>query len=290
MPFAGKTVVVTGGTSGIGKAAAAELARRRGNVVITARDRSRGEAALAEITRSAGWAQVELAELDLASLASVRACAGRLLAEHERLDVLVLNAGGMKTQRQETEDGFEWTFQVNHLGHHLLTRLLEERLVASAPSRVVVVSSVIHRRSGGIDFDDLQAADGYRGMKVYARAKLANLLFARELARRLDGTGVTVNALHPGTARTGWGGDGDARGLLRLGLFLGRPLFLSPQQAAQTVVHLAAAEEMEGRTGGYYVRRRRATPAAVGRDVDAARRLWQVSEELLGLDRGGSVR
>jgi NAD(P)-dependent dehydrogenase (short-subunit alcohol dehydrogenase family) len=283
VPLLGQTVLVTGGNSGIGRAAAAELARRRARVVITARDRRRGEEAVAQISRSAGWAQLEVADLDLARLSSVRACAERFLGSHERLDVLVLNAGGMQAQRRVTEDGFELTFQANHLGHFLLTRLLLDRLVASAPARVVVVSSVIHRRSGGLDFDDLQSERGYRGMQVYARAKLANLLFARELARRLDRTGVTVNALHPGTVRTGWGDDGDAGPLLRAGLKLARPFFLSPEQGARTIVHLAAAPEVAGETGGYWVRGRRRQPAAVGRDDEAARRLWEHSSRLVGL-------
>jgi NAD(P)-dependent dehydrogenase (short-subunit alcohol dehydrogenase family) len=283
VPLTGKTVLLTGGNSGIGRAAAAELARRRARVVITARDRDRGEEAAAQIRRSAGWTQIEVADLDLARLSSVRACAERFLAEHDRLDVLVLNAGGMQAQRQVTEDGFELTFQANHLGHFLLTRLLLERLKESAPARVVVVSSVIHRRAPALDFDDLQVERGYRGLQVYARAKLANLLFARELARRLEGTGVTVNALHPGTVRTGWGADGDAGLLLRIGLRIARPFFLSPERGARTLVRLAASPALEGRSGGYYVRGRLRTPAPVGRDDEAARRLWERSSEMVGL-------
>jgi NAD(P)-dependent dehydrogenase (short-subunit alcohol dehydrogenase family) len=283
VPLTGKTVLLTGGNSGIGRAAAAELARRRARVVITARDRARGEEAAAQIRRSAGWTQIDVADLDLARLSSVRACAERFLDDHDRLDVLVLNAGGMQARRQVTEDGFELTFQSNHLGHFLLTRLLLDRLKESAPARVVVVSSVIHRRAAALDFDDLQAERGYRGLQVYARAKLANLLFARELARRLEGTGVTVNALHPGTVRTGWGGDGDAGLLLRIGLKLARPFFLSPERGARTLVRLAASPALESQTGGYYVRGRLRTPAPVGRDGEAARRLWERSSEMVGL-------
>ena len=275
----GQTVLLTGGNSGIGKAAATQLARLGARVIITARDPGRGEQAAADIKRASGGV-AELRPLDLARLDSVRAAADRLLAELDRLDVLVLNAGIIATQREVTDDGFELTFQVNHLGHFLLTWLLLPLLESSAPSRVVVVASVAHKR-GRLDVDDLQSERHYRGMPVYATSKLANVLFASELARRTAGTGVTANSLHPGTVRTGWGGDGDAGRLLGLGLRLARWAFLSPEQGARTVVHLAASTDVAGATGGYYVRMRRRQPSRQARNPEAARRLWEVSEELI---------
>lgn len=279
----GRTVLITGGNSGIGKATATALARRGASVVITARDTTRGREAVEDIEREAGNGSVEVRDLDLARLSTVRSFAAGFLADDPRLDVLILNAGLTSAKRQVTEDGFELVFQVNHLGHFLLTRLLLDRLVASAPARVVVVGSSSHRQAGVLDFDDLQSERNFVGLRAYARSKLANILFARELARRLDGTGVTVNSLHPGTVRTGWGGDGEAGLLLGVGLRLANWVFLSPEQGARTSVYLAASPEVEGETGGYYVKRRLRQPAPAARDDEAARRLWDVSEELLGL-------
>ena len=282
----GRTILITGGNSGIGQATAAALAAAGATVVVTARNRSKGERAVADIRRTVPDASIELAELDLARLASVRQFAKGFLRNHPRLDVLILNAGLTASKRQLTEDGLEMLFQVNHLGHFLLTQLLRDRLVASAPARVVVVASVAHKQARGLDFEDLQSQRGYRGMRTYARSKLANILFTRELARRLEGTGVTANALHPGTVRTGWGGEGEAGRLLGFGLATARWFFLSPEQGARTSVYLAASPDVEGRTGGYYVRRRLATPSAAARDDEAARRLWDVSEELVSTQAG----
>ena len=277
--LSGQTILVTGANSGIGKAAATQLAGLGARVVITARDERRGAQAVADIAHDSGGT-AEVRSLDLARMQSVVEFATAFRTDHDRLDVLILNAGIMSTQRRITEDGFELMFQVNHLGHFLLTRLLQPLLEVSAPSRVVVVASVAHKR-GRIDFDDLQSEKHYGGMTAYATSKLANVLFAAELARRLDGSGVTANSLHPGTVRTGWGADGDARGLLDLGLRLARWAFLSPEQGAQTVVHLAASPSVAGDSGGYYVRSRPRLPAAHARDPHAARRLWEVSERLV---------
>ena len=279
----GKTVLITGGNSGIGKATATALATAGATVVITARDAQRGQEAVDDIKRASGNGAVEVRDLDLARLATVRSFAESFLAAYPRLDVLILNAGLTAAKRSETEDGFEMLFQVNHLGHFLLTRLLQDRLVESAPSRVVVVASVAHKQAGALDFDDLQSERSYSHMRVYARSKLANVLFARELSRRLEGTGVTVNSLHPGTVRTGWGGDGEGGFILGLGLKLASWAFLSPEQGAQTSVYLASSPAVEGKTGGYYVKRKLQQPAPAARDDEAARRLWEVSEQLLGL-------
>ena len=281
--LSGRTVLITGGNSGIGKATATALATAGATVVITARNAERGREAVDEIKRASANAAVEVRDLDLARLSTVRSFAEGFLADYPKLDVLILNAGLTAAKRQVTDDGFELLFQVNHLGHFLLTRLLQDRLIESAPSRVVVVASVAHKQARGIDFDDLQSERSYSHMRVYARSKLANILFAGELARRLEGANVTVNALHPGTVRTGWGGDGEGGLILGMGLKLASWAFLSPEQGAQTSVYLAASPDVAGKTGGYYVKRRLQQPSAAARDDEAARRLWEVSEELLGL-------
>ena len=275
--------MVTGANSGIGKATATALVGAGAHVVMTARDMVKGEAAAQEIRAGAGRGTVEVMALDLSLLASVRAFAGDLLDRHDRLDVLILNAGGTTARRNVTEDGLESMFQVNHLGHFLLANLLRDRLISSAPARVVVVASIAHRRAGALDFDDLQSERTFSPMLAYARSKLANILFTRELARRLAGTGVTVNALHPGTVRTGWGADGDAGLLLSVGLRTASWVFLSPEQGARTSVYLATAPEVEDVTGDYFVRCRRRRPAPAAHDDGASARLWQASMELAGL-------
>ncbi len=281
-PMEGKTVVVTGGNSGIGQATAVALARAGATTVITARDRARGEAALADLRVQSGSDRVALVCFDLAALASVRSGAAELLERFPRIDVLVNNAGLVLSRRTLSEDGYEATFAINHLGPFLLTDLLRARLEASAPARIVNVASTAHtfaRR--GMVFDDLMAEHSYRGMEVYGRSKLANILFTGELARRLGGTGVTANSLHPGTVATGYARDGDARGLLALGVRIIRPFTLSPEQGARTSVFLASSPEVEGVTGQYFAKCRPVTPSARARDEAAARRLWEVSEQLI---------
>jgi NAD(P)-dependent dehydrogenase (short-subunit alcohol dehydrogenase family) len=278
----GKVVVITGGNTGIGKETAVALAEMGATTVITSRGAQRGADAIADIQARARSEDVHVVSLDLASFASIRRAATEILERWDRLDVLVNNAGGIISGRRVTEDGFEMTFGVNHLGHFLLTDLLLDRLKASAPSRVVNVSSTAHRGAlRGINFDDLQREHGYNTQSVYGESKLANILFTRELARRLDGTGVTVNALHPGVIRSGFGMDGDTSGLYRLMLKVGRPFLTSVASGARTTIHVASAPQLEGKTGGYYVRGRERKPSAAARDDDAARRLWDVSEQLV---------
>jgi NAD(P)-dependent dehydrogenase (short-subunit alcohol dehydrogenase family) len=278
----GRTVVVTGGNSGIGKEAAVVLATMGAQVVVAARNRSKGESALAEINSRSGNDSAELADLDLASTASIRAFADGFLRSHERLDVLLNNAGLTLRKRSETADGFETTFGVNHLGHFLLTALLRDRLVASAPARVVNVASGAHRYARhGLDFDDLMSTKRYRPFITYGRSKLANILFTRELARRLDGTGVTANALHPGFVASNFARDGDTGRLGNIAMVLGSPFAISPAKGAQTSVFLASSPTVEGVTGQYFAKCALATTSAAATDDDAARRLWTVSEQLL---------
>jgi len=279
----GKTVLITGGNTGIGKATAIALARMGAQVTITSRSPEKGEAALADIRQQAGSDTVECMRLDLASLANVRRFADEFLATHPRLDVLINNAGLMLSQRSETEDGFESTFGVNHLGHFLLTNLLLPRLKDSAPARIVVLSSDAHKGAiGGLDFEDLHARRSYLGIGVYCRSKLANLLFTVELDNRLRGTGVTVNAVHPGLVASEFGGSDDTSGLFGLLVKATRWAFLTPEKGARTSVHVASAPELEGVSGKYFVRSKAARSSRAAQDRGAALRLWEVSEQLTG--------
>jgi NAD(P)-dependent dehydrogenase (short-subunit alcohol dehydrogenase family) len=282
--MSGRTVVITGGNAGIGKEAAVELARRGATVVITARDAARGRAALEEVRDRVPDADVDVFDLDLASLASVRLFAATVGDRFDRLDVLLNNAGLVLSTRTETEDGFEATFGVNHLGHFALTNLLLDLLRASPDGgRVVNVSSDAHKGARrGLDFDDLQSEHRYSGAAVYARSKLANILFTRQLSRRLADDRVTANALHPGFVRSDFGRDGDARGVYALGLRLASPFAISPEQGARTSVYLASSPEVDGVTGGYFYKCGPASTSRAAADDDAARRLWDVSEELVG--------
>ena len=276
--MSGGICVVTGATSGIGRATAAALARRGAQLILVSRDRGRGEAAAAELA-VAGRPAPRLEVADLASMAQVRALAGRLAAL-KRIDVLVNNAGLMAGQRRVTVDGYDEVFAVNHLAPFLLTGLLLGQLTASAPARVVTVASGAHT-AARLDLDDLQLEHGWESWRAYANSKLANILFTRELARRLAGSTVTANCAHPGLVRTRFGRETPQP--MRTAVMLARPFMLSPQRGARTVVYLAASPSVAGATGGYYVKCQRREPSPAARDAVAARRLWQLSEELTGL-------
>ena len=279
----GKTVVVTGGNSGIGLETAVALGQMGARVLITARSVTRGEAAITHIaSRIGSVGSIELVVFDLADLTSVRAGAAEILERCAQLDVLVNNAGVVLTQRSETVDGYESTFAINHLGPFLLTMLLLDRLVASAPSRIVNVASTAHSQARhGMPFEDLQSKNSYRAMRVYGQSKLANILFTNELARRLSGQGVTANSLHPGTVSTGYGADGDAKGFLAFGLKIAKPFFLTSQKGARTSVYLASSPEVEGVSGEYFVKCKPKRPRPQALDADAGRRLFDVSEDLV---------
>lgn len=279
-----KVILITGGNTGIGKATAIALARTGARVVFTSRSVEKGERARAEIRAASGNDRVECMRLDLASLASVRAFAEEFLAKHPRLDALVLNAGLMVGTRTETADGFETTIGVNHLGHFALTGLLLPRLKHSAPARIVVVSSDAHRAArGGLDLDDLHARSGYNPWIAYGRSKLANLLFTLELAERLQGTGVTVNALHPGVVASEFGAAEDTGKLIGLLVRAFRWAMITPEKGARTSVYLATAPEVEGVSGQFFARSKPRRPRRTALDREAARRLWQVSEEQTGV-------
>jgi retinol dehydrogenase-14 len=276
-------VLVTGASSGIGRATALDLARMGAHVAIVGRDRQRTEAAARDI-REASNVAVDVLIADLSSQAEVRRIAAEALQRLPRIDVLINNVGGYWNSRHVTADGLERTFAVNHLAPFLLTNLLLGRLKQSAPARVVTVSSNAHR-TGRIDFDDLQGERSYSGSRAYDQSKLANVLFAYELARRLRDTGVTSNALHPGVVRTSFGAD-DPAGVQRFVVPLLRPLMKSPARGAATSIHLATAPELEGVTGAFFANGRRTRSSKASYDESDAARLWRVSAELVGLPDG----
>ena len=270
----GKVCVVTGASSGIGRVTAVGLAERGATVVLICRNEERGAPVLEEIERRGGRATLLTA--DLASQRQVRDVAAAFLERFDRLDVLINNAGvaGWGT-RQVTEEGLETTFAVNHLAPFLLTNLLLDRLKASAPARVVTVSSAAHKNCT-LDFEDLQGERRYSGFGAYSRSKLANILFTRELSRRLEGTGVIANCLHPGVVATGI--FRNLPGWMRA--ILTSPLVLTPEKGADTLLHLATAPEIAEVSGRYFVRRKPARPSRATQDAAAARRLWEASEAL----------
>jgi len=285
--MAGKTCIVTGASNGIGKETAGALAGMGARVVMVCRSAERGERALADIAPEASGAALELVVADLSSQADVRRAAGDLLARCPRIDVLVNNAGALNTSRTLTADGYETTFATNHLAYFLLTQLLLERLRASAPARVINVSSRAHA-GARINFDDLHFERGYSPMTAYGQSKLANVLFTRELARRLDGSGVTANCLHPGVVRTGFGkgNPGAFGGIVSAVMNAAGVFFLDAKRGADTSIYLASSPEVEGVTGAYFFKRNAITPSDRALDDEAARRLWEISEQLTGIVPG----
>ncbi|WP_312182996.1 SDR family oxidoreductase [Arthrobacter sp.] len=278
----GRTVLVTGATGGIGKATALGLAAMGAQLAITGRDQGRTEAAAQEI-RAAGSRQVDVFVGDMSSQADVRRMAGEILAALPRIDVLVNNVGGYWSTRHVTADGLEHTFALNHLAPFLLTNLLLERLQESAPARVVTVSSNAHTQ-GRIDFDDLQGENSYSGSRAYNQSKLANLLFTYELARRLQGSPVTANALHPGVVRTSFGAE-DPGTVQRVFVPLARPFMLSTEKGAATSVLLASDPELEGVNGAFFSKGKPRKSSKDSYDRPTAAQLWKVSADLTGVER-----
>ena len=275
-----KICLVTGANSGIGKVTALALARKGATVVMVCRSRDRGEAARADITTRSGNESVNLLIADLSSQRAIRKVAEEFCRRYERLDALVNNAATILRTRRLTEDGVEATFALNHLAYFLLTNLLIEVLKASAPSRIVNVGSAAHEKAT-IDFDDLQSERRYDCRQAYAVSKLANVLFTYELARRLEGTGVTANCVHPGSVATTI--NKEAEPWVRLAWTLMRPVLLSPEQGSETVIHLASSPELEGMTGKYFIKKSPVPSSAESYSLDAARRLWEVSADLTKL-------
>lgn len=278
----GKTALISGATNGIGFEAAVVLAREGASLVIVGRDAARTAESLAEVKRRSGSSSVESLLCDFSSQASIRRLAADFRARHQRLDLLVNNAGTVNLERRLTADGIEQTFAVNHLGYFLLTNLLLDLLVASAPARVVNVASTVHYQ-GKLDFDDLGYERGYKIFRAYARSKLGNVLFTRKLARRLEGKGVTVNALHPGAVATNiWNSSVPAWTQPILAV-LKKLSMITPEQGAQAITYLATSPEVEGKSGLYFEKNRVKAPSRLAQDDALADRLWSESARLVKL-------
>jgi NAD(P)-dependent dehydrogenase (short-subunit alcohol dehydrogenase family) len=282
----GKTVIITGANTGIGKETAIDIAKRGARVIIGCRDEARGMAALEDIKRSSESQNVSFKQLDLASLASIRKFSEEILEEEREINVLINNAGVMFTSKLQTEDGFELQFGVNHLGHFLLTNLLLDRIKESSPSRIVNVSSIGHYFAGPLDFNDMMWSKGYSPWKAYCRSKLANVMFTRELARRLEGTGVSAYSLHPGSIKTelqrhmfeGW------RIIFKPLLWVMIVVFWkTPLQGAQTSIHCAVSETCEGVTGKYWTDCVVKKPNKLALVDEDCERLWEYSADKVGL-------
>jgi NAD(P)-dependent dehydrogenase (short-subunit alcohol dehydrogenase family) len=272
-----KVCLITGATSGIGKATAMGLANMGASVVMVGRDRGRGQAALAEIKEGSANASVDLMLANLSSQQEIHRLADDFKEAYPQLDVLINNAGVIRSKRVTTADGIEMTFAVNHLASFLLTNLLLDLLKASAPSRIVNVASG-EQRNGIIDFNDLQGEKGYKTAKAYSQSKLATVLFTYELARRLEGTGVAVNCLHPGVVGTNLGSG--VSGVFGFTVRALTPLMKSSEKGAETSIYLASSPEVEGLSGKYFVKKAEARSSDVSHDQRLARRLWEVSAEL----------
>ncbi|WP_438433065.1 SDR family oxidoreductase [Gorillibacterium sp. sgz500922] len=276
-----KVAVVTGANSGMGFATTVELARRGARVIMACRSRERGQKALEEAVRQSGSNAIELFLCDLGDLASVRFFVDTLTAAHPVVDLLINNAGVVTLSRETTKDGFESMLGINHLGHFLLTRLLLDSMKKAPAARIVNVSSGAHK-IGRIDFDNPFLTRGFNVVRGYAQSKLANILFTKELARRLAGTGVTVNALHPGAVGTNIGID-RRTGFGKRVLALLRPFFLTPAQGAETALYLATCDEIAGVSGEYFYRKLESPVSKRASDRKLAARLWEWSEQQVGL-------
>jgi retinol dehydrogenase 12 len=276
-----RIAVVTGATQGIGLVAAREIAKKGARTILIARDADRGNAAMAQVKAAAGHDRVEVAHCDFASQASIRALAADLQQRVTHLDLLVNNAGAVFNERSVTEDGIERTFAVNHLGYFLLTNLLLDVIrKAGRGARIVSVASDAHR-IGKIDFDDINATRSYSGFRVYGASKLANILFTRELARRVAGDGISANCLHPGVVATGFAKN--ENGIVARLAKLIAPLLASPDSGARTTVYLATSDAVEGVTGKYFAKCRQVNPSRRAQDDDVARQLWDLSTQMTHL-------
>jgi retinol dehydrogenase 14 len=281
LPMASKVVLITGGTGGIGRATAIGLATLGAQVGITGRDLTRADQAAADIRAASGNQAVDAFAADMTSQAEVRRLAVAVLGAYPRLDVLINNVGGFWAHRHLTADGLERTFALNHLAAFLLTNLLLERLTASAPARIVTVSSGA-QAMGHIAFDDLHGVRHYLGQRAYNQSKLANVMFTNELARRLEGTGVTATSLHPGVVRTNFGAEDQAWFFAVMSRAL-LPLLKTPEQGAQTSIYLASSPEVDSVTGQYFAKGKPKTANKDAYDIELTARLWQVSANLVGM-------
>jgi NAD(P)-dependent dehydrogenase (short-subunit alcohol dehydrogenase family) len=277
----GKTVVITGGTSGIGQVAAEALAGMGARIVLVARDPARGEMTMTRLRAKGPAVEHAIHYADLSRLSEMKRVGREIAAAEPRVDVLINNAGAMFSRREVTENGLELTFATNHVAYFVLTHLLRDKLVASAPARVISTASHAHK-GAKLNFDDLQLTKGYSGFKAYGRSKLCNILFTRELARRLAGSRVTANCLHPGFVATRFG-DGNTQGFGAQVFRLLKNFAITPEKGADTIIYLASSDVPAKETGAYFYKRQETTPTREARDDQSARRLWEETAKLAGL-------
>jgi NAD(P)-dependent dehydrogenase (short-subunit alcohol dehydrogenase family) len=276
----GKTIVITGGTSGIGEVAALKLAAMGARIVLVARSKDRGEAALAQLEKAAPALGHKVHYADLSRLAEMKKVASEIAASEPRIDVLINNAGALFNSRRVTPDGLEYTFATNHMAYFVVTEILRDRLLASAQARIVSTASMAHQ-GGKLDLDDLQSEKSFFGVRAYGTSKLCNVLFTRELARRLQGTGVTANCLHPGFVASRFA---DESGGLIASLTRAAKLFaISPEKGAETIVYLASSPDVAQVSGKYFIKSKPATPTAAARNDRLAQQLWEKSAALAGV-------
>jgi retinol dehydrogenase 12 len=277
----GKTVVITGGTSGIGQVAAVALAKMGARIVLVARDRSRADATLARLGDISPDIAHSVYFADLLRLAEMKRVAAEIVDREPRIDVLINNAGAMFARRRLTEDGFERTFALNHMAYFVMTAGLRERLLASRPARIINTASAAHQ-GVTLDFADLQSAKSFGARKAYGRSKLCNILFTRELARRVQGTGVTANCLHPGFVATRFGDQ--SGGLISRLVWLAKFFAIPPAQGAETIIYLASSPDVRETTGQYFYKSAPTMPSLAAQDDrSAAVLLWQRSAALAGM-------
>lgn len=276
----GKVVVLTGGTSGIGLVAAEKLAAMGARMVLVARDKTRGEAALASLRKLGAGVKHTVHYGDLSRIREMKRVAGEISAAEPRIDVLINNAGALFSSRRVTEDGLEMTFALNHMSYFVVTHRLLQSLLNAGSARVINTASDAHEGKK-LDFNDLQAERKYQGFRVYGQSKLCNILFTRELARRLQGTGITANSLHPGFVNTRFGDE--SGGALSVGVRMAKAFAITPEKGAMTIVFLASSDEVANTSGAYFYKCRVATPSQEAQDDEAAARLWKESERLAGI-------
>ncbi len=277
-----KTIIITGANSGLGRVSAENLAGKGAEVILVCRNQNKALTTKHEIAEKTGNGNLHAYSANLSSMEEVRQLGETLLEKHQRIHVLMNNAGVLLGERRETVDGYETTFATNHLAYFLLTRLLIERLKESAPARIINVSSMVHAW-GKINFDDIFMQRDYRALPAYYQSKLANVMFTYALARRMEGTGVTVNCLHPGVVDTGFGREGSF--LYKISKAIARPFFyINPGKGAETQTHLAESAELEGVTGKYFVKKRAVNSSKLSYQTETQERLWGLSEELCKLD------
>lgn len=277
----GKTVVITGATSGIGEIAAIELAKRGARIVFVARNTLRADTMLTRFSMANSKVKHAAHPADLSRLSEMKRVAGEIATAEPKIDVLVNNAGALFGTRETTADGLEMTFATNHMAYFVVTNLLLDRLKATPGARIVSTASDAHK-SDKLNLDDLQSEKSYSAFRVYGTSKLCNILFTRELARRLAGSGVTANCLHPGFVATQFGNNND--GLMGFVIGIAKKVAaITPEDGAKTIVHLASAPEVAGQSGGYYVKCALATPTAAAQNDADAKRLWEISAKIAGV-------